>query len=274
MKLQFNEQWKHWLQTNLDAGHHKDSLFKILLDEGFDHQLIKQEMGYEPSIPTVLIANPLHGKQQSSKSSKEYDKSPYLQRQGAQSFCSDLVEMYKVDDFIGGEACKRLIALIKDKLQPSQLSSKEADSTFRTSSTCYLGTLDDPLIAEVDQQICDYLGIAPAYGEVIQGQYYETGQEFKAHTDYFEDNELPFHGATMGQRTYTFMLYLNDVQSGGETKFPRIGESFTPKAGTALIWNSLLANGQGNYNTLHHAMPVKSGTKVIITKWFRQRPAC
>ncbi|GAB3032001.1 2OG-Fe(II) oxygenase [Bowmanella dokdonensis] len=269
-KTHFNPSWKNWLRTNLAAGHNKDGLFKILIDEGFDYQAVKGEMGYEPSIPLVLIANPLHARQQAGKAraqSKPVQDKIFLPN--ANNLCSDLVEMYAVEDFLNEEECCRLVELIKGKLQPSRLSSEESDRSFRTSSTCYLGNMDDPLVARIDQQICAYLGIDAAYGEVIQGQHYQVGQEFKPHTDYFEAHELPVHGAQRGQRSYTFMIYLNDVQDGGETVFPRLGERFSPRRGKAVIWNSLKKDGSGNYHTLHHAKPVLSGEKVIITKWFR-----
>jgi len=40
-------------------------------------------------------------------------------------------------------------------------------------------------------------------------------------------------------------------------------------AGTALLWNNIRSDGQLNGATLHHGMPVKSGYKAVITKWFR-----
>ncbi|GLS27236.1 2OG-Fe(II) oxygenase [Marinibactrum halimedae] len=104
---------------------------------------------------------------------------------------------------------------------------------------------------------------------MIQGQYYEVGQEFKPHTDFFEEHEIDQHGAVMGQRTFTVMIYLNTVEEGGETEFPRLNAKFAPKCGTAVIWSSLYSDGAPNINSLHHAHPVKKGYKAVITKWFR-----
>eukprot|EP01129_Flabellula_baltica_P011925 TRINITY_DN5308_c0_g1_i2.p1 TRINITY_DN5308_c0_g1~~TRINITY_DN5308_c0_g1_i2.p1 ORF type:complete len:270 (+),score=56.72 TRINITY_DN5308_c0_g1_i2:668-1477(+) len=73
----------------------------------------------------------------------------------------------------------------------------------------------------------------------------------------------------MGQRTWTFMIYLNDVEEGGETEFTEIGEVFTPQKGRAVIWNSLLPDGTPNYHSMHKGSPVIKGEKAIITKWFR-----
>ncbi len=65
------------------------------------------------------------------------------------------------------------------------------------------------------------------------------------------------------------MIYLNDVEAGGETAFTYLNHAFKPKMGTAVIWNSLNTDGSTNENTIHHAVPVIKGYKAVITKWFR-----
>lgn len=68
---------------------------------------------------------------------------------------------------------------------------------------------------------------------------------------------------------YEIPSLLTPVETGGETVFARIGRSFTPATGLALAWNNLHASGVPNHATLHEAMPVLSGRKYVITKWFR-----
>ena len=65
------------------------------------------------------------------------------------------------------------------------------------------------------------------------------------------------------------MVYLNDVESGGETRFKLLNKSFKPKRGQLLLWNNLYRNGIPNFKTLHEALPPISGDKYVITKWFR-----
>ena len=184
---------------------------------------------------------------------------------------SDILTLYNLDNFLNQHECKHVIEAIKTELRPSELSSYEPDRKFRTSKTCDLGNLNDPLIEKIDHRICSLLGIDPSYSEPIQGQYYEVGQEFKPHTDFFEEKEIASHGNIMGQRTYTVMIYLNTVQSGGITSFPKVATDFSPKRGMALIWSNLNPDGSPNINSLHHAQPVLKGYKAIITKWFRSK---
>jgi prolyl 4-hydroxylase len=66
------------------------------------------------------------------------------------------------------------------------------------------------------------------------------------------------------------MVYLNEVEEGGETEFININHTFIPKQGRAVSWNNLTKQGAGNHNTMHQAHPVLKGNKAVITKWFRQ----
>ncbi len=110
--------------------------------------------------------------------------------------------------------------------------------------------------------------------EPMQGQRYDIGEYFKAHTDWFAPgtNEFDKHTRRGGQRTWTVMVYLNNVEAGGETRFERIGRDFRPVAGLGLAWNNLKADGSPNAATLHEALPVLQGRKYVITKWFREKP--
>ena len=274
MKTEFSSDWQDWIKTNVENGQDKNGIFKILLDEGYSYQAIRQEMNFEPTIPIDLLVNPFTAAQTEQKlaSSGNFGKpiaSDALFIPNGKQFNSELIHLYTVDNFLNSHECKHIIAAIESELRPSELSSFEADSAFRTSKTCDLGTIEDPLIKDIDDRICRLLGIHPSYSEAIQGQHYATGQEFKPHTDYFEGHEIAEHGAKMGQRTFTVMIYLNTVEEGGITSFAKVKKDFQPKQGLAVIWSSLNQDGSPNPNTLHHAQPVIKGYKAIITKWFR-----
>ena len=47
----------------------------------------------------------------------------------------------------------------------------------------------------------------------------------------------------MGQRTWTTMIYLNDVEEGGETYFKYLNLKIKPKKGLLIGWNNLYING-------------------------------
>ncbi len=165
--------------------------------------------------------------------------------------------------------------LIRENRQRST-TTDEGVSLFRTSSTCELASLGDRIVEEIDRRICQFMGIDSMESEPIQGQWYEAGQEFKSHTDYFDPASPTFdkHIGPHGQRTWTFMIYLNSTRRGGSTYFPELDLNIEPQAGTALIWNNRDASGALNPSTVHHGTKVQAGYKAIITKWFEALSRC
>ena len=119
------------------------------------------------------------------------------------------------------------------------------------------------------------LGHTSPEDEHIHVQKYELGQFYGEHYDWMP----PWWGKynnfkiTKEQRSWTIMVYLNDVKKGGETTFRYLNHSFKPKAGMAIIWNNLKRDGRPNPFTLHEAKPVLKGTKWVLTKWLRHKEA-
>ena len=190
---------------------------------------------------------------------------------GVQRVPAPELELFIVRGFLDGETCAALIELIDERRRPSEIADDSGIANYRTSETCDLDP-KLPAVAEVDRRIVELLGLPPASGELIQGQRYAPGQEFKAHTDTFEPGGYDFylHTADKGQRTWTAMVYLNQPEEGGATRFKAIGKTAQPEPGKLLAWNNLLPDGRPNMATMHQGMKVRRGTKYILTKWFRQ----
>jgi prolyl 4-hydroxylase len=62
-------------------------------------------------------------------------------------------------------------------------------------------------------------------------------------------------------RIFSAVLYLNDVDSGGETHFERFNLSIKPKEGRLVIFPA-------NFIYLHSALPPISNTKFAAVTWF------
>jgi len=183
-------------------------------------------------------------------------------------------QIYTFDDFLTPEDCQLLMKESDKTLRPSTVSNVKDDvvlSKDRTSKTADLHYFNSPYLNQIDNKITSFMGLNPFTGEIMQTQKYEPGQYYKAHTDYFHPltREYKTYTEWMGQRTWTFMLYLNDVQEGGETYFKHLKLKIKPKQGMAVFWNNLYKNGLPNLKTLHEACPPISGNKYVITKWFR-----
>ena len=182
-------------------------------------------------------------------------------------------EVFVKDAFLPANLCADIIRLIDLDRRPSTLADHNGDAGFRTSETCDLSP-DNAAVKDVEARLFKFTQIDPAHGEPLQGQRYEVGQEFKQHTDWFNPDGEDWEQfcSVSGQRTWTFMIYLNTVEAGGATRFKALGKKFQPTVGKILGWNNLTPDGHGNVNTLHHAMKVRKGVKYVITKWYRERP--
>jgi len=260
MARAFDAEWRGWLRTNVQRGCARQELHDILLKNGFD------EAGIRAAFEEVL---------RSQQVPAPPPERPALNVPNAKRFASSSIELYTAEGFLSAGECDALVKLIRRSLRPSTISvppSGEPDTRFRTSRTCDL-IGNERAIASLNDKVHAAMGISGAFAEPAQGQWYEVGQEFKPHTDFFKAYELEkFSTATWGQRTWTFMIYLNEPESGGGTRFTGIDHTIEPRTGTAVFWNNLTPEGDGNDFTMHQGMPVTAGKKVIITKWFRRAP--
>lgn len=224
---------------------------------------------YEPPTPLTQQRSDLRagiGRRVGDK----LDSTPRLWR-----LCSSLkqpIQLYIGDAFLDAEACRQMCAKIDEGSYPSPLYNKEKHEGVRTSCSCNLNAYD-PLIVEVDTRIADLLGMDRPHGEPLQGQRYEEGQQFREHADFFYIDEpyWPEYEPHGGQRTWTAMIYLNEPATGGATRFKLLDFQVDPRLGRILIWNNMALDGSPNPWTLHEGMPVESGTKYIVTKWYRER---
>jgi prolyl 4-hydroxylase len=184
------------------------------------------------------------------------------------------LELFIVRGFLEPATCADLMDRIDARRRPSEIADDVGITNFRTSETCDLDWRD-PVVGDVDRRIAELLGLPLDTSEPLQGQRYAAGQEFKPHTDTFEPGGYDFlvHTEASGQRTWTAMIYLNEPEDGGATRFKAIGKTIQPETGKLLAWNNLQPDGRPNPATLHQGMKVRRGTKYVLTKWFRERSA-
>lgn len=180
---------------------------------------------------------------------------------------TDIIE---IEDFLSNEECEYLIQQIEQNNQPSTVTDNYGSSanSFRTSSTSNLNP-NDSKVSSLKKRIAEYLAVPLNKGESLQGQKYQPGQYFKQHNDYFHGQSYETECLYSGNRTHTFMIYLNDVEEGGETAFINLNKKVKPKKGKAVVWTNM-HNGQVHDTFLHEGCEVKRGTKYIITSWWRE----
>ena len=101
----------------------------------------------------------------------------------------------------------------------------------------------------------------------LQAVRYHPGEFYKPHHDYYNACET----WTSGNRHFTFLIYLNAPEAGGETAFPRLNLTISPVAYTALVFNNCLDNGEPDERSLHEGVAPTAGVKYAINGWVRSK---
>ncbi|KAM0967594.1 hypothetical protein FF1_016108 [Malus domestica] len=190
-------------------------------------------------------------------------------------------------NFLSKDECDYLINLAKPHMVKSTVvdskTGKSKDSSVRTSSGMFLRRGRDKIIRDIEKRIADFTFIPVEHGDGLQVLHYEVGQKYDAHFDYFADE---FNTKNGGQRVATLLMYLSDVEEGGETVFPtakgsissvpwwnelsecgKQGLALKPKMGDALLFWSMRPDATLDPSSLHGACPVIRGNKWSCTKW-------
>jgi prolyl 4-hydroxylase len=250
--------WTAWLRQCIRLGTDLEEIVRDLNKVGYSNEAIAA---------AIDACRPVND------ATDEMQTPPLLRRMPAQMrrIDTDQLDLYVYDNFLSAQECERVIALSDHHLRPSAVSFDNGDKYFRTSSTAHLSHLKSPVSARLDEKICRTIGIRPEYAEGIQAQRYDVGQEFKPHCDWFQPETRVYMrmAGLRGNRTWTFMVYLNEGMEGGATRFTKVDYAVKPRTGMAVIWNNLLKDGTPNPATEHCGEPVTAGHKIIITKWFR-----
>ncbi|GMH20524.1 hypothetical protein Nepgr_022365 [Nepenthes gracilis] len=186
--------------------------------------------------------------------------------------------------FLSKEECEYLINLAKPHMAKSTVvdskTGRSKDSRVRTSSGMFLKRGRDKVIRDIEKRIADFTFIPVEHGEGLQVLHYEEGQKYEPHYDYFLDEVNTKNG---GQRIATVLMYLSDVEEGGETVFPatkgnissvpwwnelsecaKKGLSVKPKMGDALLFWSMKPDATLDPSSLHGGCPFVIEMIVIV----------
>jgi predicted 2-oxoglutarate/Fe(II)-dependent dioxygenase YbiX len=108
-------------------------------------------------------------------------------------------------------------------------------------------------------------GISDATSDDGRSNLYFEDDAFIFQTTKEYDGYHKWHSDGMRDRIMTFILYLNDIEEGGETEFLYQKKRIKPKAGTLVIFPA-------SYTHTHRGNPVLSNQeKHIITGFFNYK---
>lgn len=188
---------------------------------------------------------------------------------------SDQPYARRFDKLLTVEECEYIIGLGSRLLAPASVIDGSAgqgiESSLRTNSVAVFWPVQQDIVLHaIDLRLTRASGLAYANGEMMNVLMYKPGEEYRAHFDFFAP-DIAFNDRS-GQRIRTLLVSLNDGYGGGETHFVNSNLSWKGAAGDALLFHNCdAATGAPDRATLHAGLPVTSGQKWLLSKWFRQR---
>lgn len=271
-------EWLQWIDDSLRAKARAIDVLQTLLDNGFDERTswtavaeARQRVEVPGGNTAFPVAKPWRGRLAEGHVIDAGDRQVRVVARLAQPIVAVL------DGVLSIEECDTFRDMAAARLKRSMVvGGQQAGNVvmdIRTSDGAYFHRGENELVARLDARISRIMRWPVERGEGLQVMRYGVGGEYQPHFDYFDPNE-PGGIACMregGQRIATLIMYLNDVEGGGETVFPRVDFSYVPRKGQALYFEYVSSEGFLDPLSLHGGAPVTHGEKWIVTKWMRER---
>lgn len=183
-----------------------------------------------------------------------------------------------IKNFLSNEYCDHFVNLSKGKLERALVSSEKEGiiSKGRSGSNCWINHNNDDITLSVANNISDIIEIPLSNTESYQIIYYDKTQEYFNHYDAWDFNEIEKSKRNLkkgGQRIFTALIYLNDVEEGGSTKFTKLNIDVKAEKGKLLIFENVYEDTNiRHYYSEHAGRPVIKGEKYAFNLWFRECP--
>jgi len=204
-----------------------------------------------------------------------------------------------LENFMSPEECDYVIEKAKGKgLGRSQTFGNGTDDyqvgDVRTSTGCFLEQHEDSgSLKVISERASNFTTLPANYSEQIQVIHYDKQQHYHAHYDYIPNSGRTDYMMSGQNRLVTLLLYLSDVEEGGETVFPFSNPNFNentdgygqylceepfqalrpkPKKGNAVLFYGMTEKGHmlgyRDDASLHGGCDVKQGEKWAANFWF------
>ena len=167
------------------------------------------------------------------------------------------------------EECAMLVSLAEPRFRPALIFHEGRKSFVRdplrdSDASAFQLVTESPFVHALNRRIAAAAGTDIAQGETLQILRYGAGQQYRPHLD-----AIP---GMANQRILTALAYLNDDYEGGETEFLDLDLAVRGACGDMLLFANALDDGRPDPRTRHAGCPIRSGTKLVASRWIRQRP--
>jgi prolyl 4-hydroxylase len=177
--------------------------------------------------------------------------------------------IFSIDNFLSDKDCQTIINHSKNKMEPAQTGSfeKAKVSKIRTGSSYFLNYLDDPDLFQIFKKL-SILVNKPGrnFDKAFQVIHYGPNEFYEHHTD---PSPARNKKENIKHRKLTILCYLNDVEEGGETEFPKLNLKISPKKGKIIYFDNYEGNNI-NPLCLHKGCNVLKGEKWAFNLWYHE----
>ena len=205
---------------------------------------------------------------------------------------------FHLHNVMSAQECDEFLEIAEPRVRRStvidSVTGESKVDPIRTSEQTFLPRGKFPIVSSVEERLARITMLPAYHGEDMQVLKYQPGQKYDAHHDVGELSSKS--GAQLaadgGHRVATVLLYLSDVEEGGETAFPdsewldptagdRNGPwsacaedhvAVKPRKGDGLLFWSITPENEIDPKSMHAGCPVLKGTKWTATKWIHARP--
>lgn len=210
------------------------------------------------------------------------------------------------EDFLSPRECEFLMSLGVNRLKPAMVVQSgdnwyDTQMQTRNNEQVWLTQPEErdvPVLTHIMKRIHRTTRVPDEYAEALQIGRYKISQKYEGHVDTDPSNKVA--------RPATMLIYLNDVEEGGETifpvgrtdcgavwrKHPTTGEDvygakfccespeldtpdtirLTAKQGRAVMFFSHDPTGDVQPRSHHIACPIIKGEKWVVQRWLRYEP--
>ncbi len=289
-QISFSSELRAWLIHNLDRGCQLQAIVDSMVAQRFDKAIAQalvqtfiqaRSQGLEPPRDSVVLpVAPL-------EALGEYRYEPSRLAAGSRLHCAGREVRVSLrlaqpmvavlEGVLSPRECSQLIELARPRLAPSTVvdpvTGLDVVADYRDSHGMFFRLEETAFIAALDRRFSEIMGLPVEQGEGLQVLRYGVGGKSEPHHDYLTPSgpAVLESLARSGQRVSSLVVYLNEVEGGGETSFPAIGLSVSAHVGNAVYFEYANSLRQVDANTLHAGAKVTQGEKWVVTKWMRER---
>ena len=182
--------------------------------------------------------------------------------------------VYVFDDFVTEAECSHIINLVRKRLKVAKVTHATSVevSEGRTGSNAWIKHDATPVIRGLVARVSELTGIPTAHAESLQVVHYEESQEYRPHYDAWDlsTEKGMLRTKNGGQRLVTALMYLNEVEAGGGTGFPKLKLELDPMPGRMVLFHNVEpGTTQLHDKSKHGGLPVEAGEKWACNLWFR-----